>query len=88
MRPLFPQGKTYIKGWRVGLDNDYLFTITYNLTCGWEGGVFCGIEPMRKAYEKNRQIKLSFPALVAALWIIRGFAAVRKADGIVSGFII
>ena len=46
------------------------------------------IEPMRKAYEKNRQIKLSIPALVAALWIIRGFAAVRKADGIVSGFII
>ena len=43
---------------------------------------------MRKAYEKNRQIKLSIPALVAVLWIIRGFAAVRKADGIVSGFII
>ena len=52
------------------------------------GCFFCGIEPMRKAYEKNRQIKLSIPALVAALWIIRGFATVRKADGIVSGFII
>ncbi|MBQ7091328.1 MAG: hypothetical protein IJN83_01580 [Clostridia bacterium] len=78
-------GSRYIIANKRSLGNIFLFPREVRRLGGW---VFCGIEPMRKAYKKNRQIKLSIPALVAALWIIRGFAAVRKADGIVSGFII